>query len=141
MLPVPVASPIKVFISYAHEDEHLLRRLEAQLSPIARNRLIEVWTDGEIVPGAKWRAEILHRLRTADIVLLLISDDFLNSSFAIEIELEEAMQRQEKGENTIIPVILRPCLGGARRSASFKPCPGQTPSRRVCGTNPSPFEE
>jgi hypothetical protein len=101
---------LNIFVSYAREDEELMRRVVAQLATLVRDGAIEIWTDGRILPGAKWRHEILDHLLTADIVLLLISEDFLNSMFCMEVEFEEAMERQDNGKAVVVPVILRHCL-------------------------------
>jgi hypothetical protein len=107
---------VKLFVSYAREDEELMRRVTSQLAGLIRDGRIEIWTDGCILPGAKWRREILDHLLAADVVLLLISEDFLNSAFCMDVEFEEAIERQEDGQAVVVPVILRHCLW---RSKSF----------------------
>jgi hypothetical protein len=44
------------------------------------------------------------------IILLLISIDFINSEYCYDTEMERAMERHQKGEARVIPIILRSCL-------------------------------
>jgi hypothetical protein len=104
------AKPAKIFISYAREDEDLREKLEKQLAILHRQGLIETWHDRLIGAGTEWAGAIDQELEAADIVLLLVSADFLASDYIYDIELKRAMERHEAGTATIIPVILRPCL-------------------------------
>jgi hypothetical protein len=102
--------PARIFISYAREDEDLREKLEKQLAILRRQRLIETWHDRRIGAGAEWAGAIDRELEAADVVLLLVSADFLASDYINDIELKRAMERHEAGTATVIPVILRPCL-------------------------------
>ena len=104
------AKPARIFISYAREDEDLREKLEKQLAILRRQRLIETWHDRRIGAGAEWAGAIDRELEAADVVLLLVSADFLASDYINDIELKRAMERHEAGTATVIPVILRPCL-------------------------------
>ncbi|MCH8830615.1 MAG: toll/interleukin-1 receptor domain-containing protein, partial [Planctomycetes bacterium] len=77
------------------------------LAPLVRIGLIHEWYDHEILPGAEWEQEIADKLQEADIILLLISPDFAASKYCFEIELQAAMQRQEKKEAAVLPIIVR----------------------------------
>lgn len=100
--------PAKVIFCYAHEDEALLNQLKTQLKPLERQGLIELWYDRDIRAGTPWEHEISQRLNTAQIILLLISPDFLNSEYCYEIEMKRALERHQRGEAHVVPVILRP---------------------------------
>ena len=99
----------RVFYAYAREDEALRERLEVHLSVLTREGLIEPWHDGRIAPGAEWSAEIRRQLDAADVVLLLVTADFLASSLGWEVEMTRALERHEAGEARVVPVIVRPC--------------------------------
>src|SRR5512144_2041494 len=101
--------PLRLFISYAHKDDGFRRDLESHLSPLRRQRVLEVWSDRQIDVGQEWWPEIRSNLEAADLILLLISSDFLASDFCCERELKRAMERHEAGEACVIPVFLRPC--------------------------------
>src|SRR4051794_25298938 len=99
---------INIFCCYAREDEELLRGLEKQLRVLKRQGLVDVWTDRQIIPGAEWEREIDKHLNTANIVLLLVSPDFMDSDYCYGTEMKQAMERHQHGEAIVIPVILRP---------------------------------
>jgi internalin A len=46
-------------------------------------------------------------LERADIILLLVSADFIASDYCYEKELTRALERHEKGEALVIPVLVR----------------------------------
>jgi hypothetical protein len=99
---------MKVFICYARKDETLRRGLEKHLRVLRRQGLITVWQDRDISLGAQWEREIDIHLSEAQLVLLLISPDFIDSDYCYGIEMKQALRKQEQGEATVIPVILRP---------------------------------
>ena len=101
-------SAVSVFLSYAHEDEPLLRRLETHLSPLKRQGLVSTWYDRQITPGTNWAATIDARLEQASIILLLISPDFFASDYCYQIEMARALERHEAGQVRVIPILLHP---------------------------------
>lgn len=99
---------LKIFCAYAHKDEQLRNELEKHLKVLQREGLIDVWHDRRIVPGIEWDKEIQKELAKADIILLLISSDFIFSDYAYDREMQTAVERHEKGNAIVIPVLLRP---------------------------------
>ena len=100
--------PVKIFFCYAHEDESLLNKLKTQLRPLQRQGFIDVWHDRDIRAGIEWEQEIGKHLNSADIVLLLVSPDFMDSDYCYGTEMKQALERHERKEARVIPVILRP---------------------------------
>lgn len=100
---------IKVFFSYCHKDEDLRNELEKHLSILKRQNIIESWHDRRIDAGSNFEQSISHELENANVILLLISSDFLASDYCYDIEMKRAMQRHEANQAKVIPVILRPC--------------------------------
>lgn len=98
---------IKIFFCYAHEDEVLLNKLKTHLRPLQRQGLIDFWHDCNISAGAEWKREIDKHLNTAQIILLLVSPDFMDSDYCYSIEMKRALQRHKQGEASVIPIILR----------------------------------
>src|SRR6266571_4330806 len=99
---------VKIFCCYAHEDEALLKKLKTQLRPLQRQGLVDVWYDRDISAGTEWEQEIKEQLNTAQIILLLVSPDFMDSDYCYGIEMQRAIERHERGEAIVIPIILRP---------------------------------
>jgi hypothetical protein len=98
-----------VFFSYSHKDEQLRDELEVHLALLKRERTIETWHDRKISAGDVLEKAINDKIETAEVVLLLVSPDFLASRYCYEIEFGKALQRHEAGTARVIPVILRPC--------------------------------
>jgi hypothetical protein len=100
-------SAIEIFFSYVHEDEALRDKLAKHLQVLQREGIIKVWHDRKITAGEDRKNKIDSHLQSADIILLLISADFLNSDYHYDIELKRALERHERQEARVIPVILR----------------------------------
>ena len=98
---------IEVFFSYSHKDEELRDELEKHLSILKHRGLISAWHDRKIGAGEEWNGKIDEQLNSAQIILLLISSDFLASSYCYDIEMKRAMERHNSGEARVIPIILR----------------------------------
>src|SRR6266851_4048514 len=99
--------PVKIFICYARKDEALLNKLKTHLKPLQHVSLIDLWYDREISPGTEWEGEISKQLDLAQIILLLISPDFMNSKYCYSVEMKRAIERHEQGDVRVIPIILR----------------------------------
>ena len=100
--------PVTIFFCYAREDEALLNKLKIHLRPLQRQGLIDLWYDRDINAGAEWEQEIEKHLDTAQIILLLVSPDFMDSEYCYSIEMKRALERHARGEAKVIPIILRP---------------------------------
>jgi TIR domain/Pentapeptide repeats (8 copies)/NACHT domain len=102
--------PLQVFCCYAREDQPSLLMLKSHLRPIQREGLINVQDDIDVSPGEEWEPKISRYLNTAQMILLLISSDFMDSDYCYSKEMMRAMERHERGEARVIPIILRPTL-------------------------------
>jgi WD40 repeat protein len=100
--------PLQVFCCYAREDQPFLLTLRKHLRSIQREGLITVQADIDISPGEAWEQKINHYLNTAQMILLLISPDFMDSDYCFSKEMKRTMERHENGEARVIPIILRP---------------------------------
>lgn len=98
---------LKLFISYSHNDESYRKELETSLALLKRQDLVETWSDRMILPGKNWRHEISSNLEDADLILFLISPDFIASDYSYEIELQRAIERHDKQEAILVPIIIR----------------------------------
>jgi hypothetical protein len=98
-----------LFFAYSHADEGIRDQLEKHLAGLRRRGVISAWHDRRITAGTELDKAIDSRISTADVILLLISPDFIASDYCYEREMGLALERHEKGEARVIPVILRPC--------------------------------
>src|SRR5713226_1774398 len=99
---------VKIFFSYVHEDQELLNKLKAYLEPLQQEGLIDMQHDSKISTGEEWAQEIDRHLSTAQIILLLVSQYSLNSDNFYNIVMQRALERHERGEARVIPILLRP---------------------------------
>lgn len=98
-----------VFFSYSHVDEALRDRLEVHLSLLKQQGLIETWHDRRILAGDDIDAAIDYNLETADIILLLVSADFIASRYCYSVEMKRALARHMDGTARVVAVILDAC--------------------------------
>jgi sirohydrochlorin ferrochelatase len=110
--PTPARS-ISVFVSYAHADERLRVELGKHLAALERQGLISTWHDRMLTGGEEWAGTIDQRLEEAQVILLLVSADFVQSRYCYDVEMKRALERHQRKEALVLPVILRPvALGG-----------------------------
>ncbi len=102
------AAAVRLFYSYAHEDEELRNELERHLKILERKQLIAPWHDRRITAGRDWNSEIDINLRDAELVLLLVSADFMASDYIVGKELTAAMAQHAAGRSAVAWVLLRP---------------------------------
>lgn len=114
---------IKVFFSYSHKDEELRDELEAHLSPLKKTNIIETWHDRIIDAGEEFNHEIDSNLADSNIVLLLISSNFLNSEYCYDVEMKEAFSMHQSDIASVIPIILHPCDWKITPLGKLNACP------------------
>lgn len=101
---------INIFLSYSRLDLEGLKELNKHLASLRRTKKIKIWHDRDIEAGSEWESEIQNYLNNADVIILLISANFLNSEYCYSKELTMAIERHDASEAFVIPVILKPCL-------------------------------
>jgi len=99
---------VEALVSYSHRDERARQQLETHLSLLQRQKLLSVWHDRKIGAGTEWKGQIDTHLDSAELILLLVSPDFLASDYCYDVELAHALKGHEAGEARVIPIILRP---------------------------------
>jgi len=106
---MPQDGALSLFISYSHTDELFRDELRGALTAYERKGELVSWDDTKIVPGQKWESEILENLERADIIVLLLSNDFISSDYCYQKEFERARERDAAGECVIVPIVVRAC--------------------------------
>jgi serine/threonine protein kinase len=99
--------PKLVFISYAHADSKYFKQLIKHMATLKNQRLVSEWHDQNITAGSEWDAEIRRKLSEAEIILLLVSADFIDSDYCSRTEMRDALARHEAGNARVIPIIVR----------------------------------
>jgi TIR domain len=100
---------LKLFISYSHKDESYRQELDNHFAVLKREGQIEVWHDRCFELGDRVHRVINKNLEAADIVLFLVSANFLASDYCYTIEMPRTLERDRQGSVKILPVILRQC--------------------------------
>jgi TIR domain len=110
----------QVFLCYCHRDLHYAQRLLVHLAGCQQNSGLTIWDDSRIRAGSLWKSEVASALAMAQFAVLLISADFLASSFITTFELPCLLNAAQSGGTRILPVILHPCLFEESRLATFQ---------------------
>jgi DNA-binding XRE family transcriptional regulator len=100
---------VNIFYCYARVDRDLRDELDKHLSALERSKKIITWHDRKILPGANWSQEIDTHLNDAEVILLLITANFISSDYCYGVEMQRALEMHEKGIAHVIPVLLRSC--------------------------------
>ncbi len=114
---------VRLFYSYSHKDEVLRNQLETHLKLLQREGLIDAWYDRKIEAGDEWKQKIDENLERADIILLLVSANFMDSDYCYEKEMKRALERHQKAEARVIPVIVRDIDWHTAPFAHIQPLP------------------
>ena len=102
--------PAQVYLAYAPKDQALLQQLCRHLSGLERAGLIRLWSDQQIGAGEDWEKSKSKALLAADLIVLLVSADFLAHPTVYEKEVKVAMEQEQAGKAQVIPLILRECI-------------------------------
>jgi len=96
-----------LFISYSHNDERWADRLRDHLAALRQEGLVEDWYDRKIQPGENWEEAIATELNRSNVIIPLISANFLASEYCTGVEMTRAFEMHGRGDTRIVPVILR----------------------------------
>src|SRR5438105_14925341 len=117
------STPVEVLCCYSHADEAWLRKLETHLSLLQRQGLISLWHDRLISPGADWAKTVDTHLKTASVILLLVSANFLASDYCYSVEMKRALERHAANEARVVPILVRPVDWKDAPFAHLQPLP------------------
>ncbi|MBF0213394.1 MAG: toll/interleukin-1 receptor domain-containing protein [Magnetococcales bacterium] len=99
----------KIFISCSEQDYSFLAELEKYLSVLKRLGKVEIWHGRNLDFGEDWDGITKQELEAADVILLLVSANFIATDYIWDVEIKRAMERHRAGSAVVIPIILRPC--------------------------------
>ena len=114
-MPDAAALP-QVFISYSHKDETWLDMLRPYFAALTLDGLLESWDDRRIEIGADWTQDIQDRIKAARVGVLLVTQNFLASSFCSHQEVPAFLDAQEKRGLILVPILVAPCTWKHRPS-------------------------
>ena len=99
-----------IFISYSHKDIDWKNRLVTHLGVLQLQNRLDFWTDEEIGIGDIWFEKIQEAMDKASVAVLLVSADSLTSDFILREEIKRLLERREKEQLPIFPILVRPCV-------------------------------
>jgi hypothetical protein len=103
---VPTA-PVSLFYSYAHEDENIRKAMGKHLTPAEHAGLIASWHDRNILPGKEWAGVIDEAIKKAELILLMVSPDFMASNYCWDVEMAYALDAHNRGLAVVVPIFVR----------------------------------
>lgn len=114
---------VKVYLSSSKEDSCYRQKLIVNLAGLKREGKIKLLNNCEISPGILWKEQILQWLEEAELVLFLVSSDFIASDFIFDVEIKRILERKQDSKINIIPIIIRPCDFESLSLCSFQTLP------------------
>lgn len=115
--------PINIFVAYVSEDEDYFRQIEKVLKVLKLQQFKISWEESRVTAGMEWEKENRNRLNNADLILLLVSFDFLASEHSQGKPVQQAIKRHNEGQAWVIPIIVRPCIWNKAKFAKLTPLP------------------
>ena len=109
-------SVIRIFVSYSHKDCMWVQEgpfgLIPWLADSLRREKAKFWYDPELkkLPGEKYKDRISNEIENADLAVLLISQDFINSDFIRDFELAWIKKEVDGSKLSIIPILIGPTV-------------------------------
>jgi ribosomal protein L40E len=102
--------PIRIFFCCTNtpQDQALRDQLETHIMVLKRLNEITLRLTLKLEIEKNWKYEQDPRFQTADLILLLVSPDFIKSDYHYGIEMRHALEKHEAGNVWVIPIILRP---------------------------------
>ena len=100
-----------IFVSYSHRDAALKKEFDTILKVMQMQGIIDHWTDAEIQPGDRWNEEIVEAMERSQVILFLVSNNFLASNYIRKVEAPKAMRMMDQGKAVIVPILLRDTPG------------------------------
>ncbi|WP_019062650.1 toll/interleukin-1 receptor domain-containing protein [Streptomyces prunicolor] len=116
----------RVVLSYARLDEAHRQTFRKHVADLERSG-VHVFDDRDIPTGVDWEPVLFDEMERADIIVLLLTPNFVASEFCMDSELPIAERRWKAGECRLFPVNVAPFdvakdsfLGRLQRTPSDK---------------------
>lgn len=120
-----ITSQINIFISYCHDNYIWVKEWENDSGTVRnpkdlpkrwekalRKYNVSCWFDCDNVDGLHggdlWEKRIFEKIDTADIAVLLVTQEFVASSYIMDIELPRIINRSKNNNLVVLPVLVQP---------------------------------
>jgi parallel beta-helix repeat protein len=104
-----MADQPSIFVSYSHADTRWLNELDPHLKGLSLHARVERFDDRQLFGGDDWNAEVKAALDRADIILLLVTANFIGSEYIQRVELPTALKRRQENGSVVVPVLVQDC--------------------------------
>jgi internalin A len=101
--------PKKLFISYSSKNAEFIRRFVTHLEVLKAAGAIDPWYDRMIESGTKWDDTIREEMRSSDVVIFLLSPDFLATEYIMKTEIPLAIEQMKAERSKFFFIELQPC--------------------------------
>ena len=99
---------VSLFYSYSHKDVRHRKAMETSLAMLKRKRLLNSWSDQNILPGQNISPAVRKKMDSSDIIVFLLSPAFIASDECIK-EWNYAQHISRSRPLHRIPIILSDC--------------------------------
>jgi len=100
----------KIFVSYSRKDIKFKNNLLTHLKPLEKYSLITAWDCSKIRAG-EWDEQIQTELEQADIMVFMVSANFMASDYIIDNEVEKGIKLAKNDPSKkIMCVLVRECI-------------------------------
>ena len=129
-----------VFISYSKDDTDYIKAFENHLSFL--DKQINVWWDQDLLAGDDWNKTIESKMKSADLIIFLISSSLYKTGYIRDIEIPMALERLGKKEKVkVIPVIIRDCAWEDSEFSKFTALPHKAKAISTWGNPDTGWKE
>lgn len=117
---------MEIFIVYDKNDEAHLNDLKRHLKPLERSKAANIYVDGQADAGVDWEAEAKEKFEKAQLVILLLSSDFVSNDRCFGFG-EQAIAKHTEGKTKVLPVLARACFLEGTALANVPSTPSEKP--------------
>jgi internalin A len=100
--------PKKLFISYSSKNSAFIRRFITHLQILKSTGILDPWYDRMIEPGTRWDDSIREEMNQSDLIVFMLSPDFLATDYVMKVEVPLALEKFGPGRKLFF-VQLLPC--------------------------------
>ncbi len=97
---------VRIFYSYSRDDSEYRALIDDVLGKFKWDVAVRAWYDGEIEAGEDWASKINDNLDAADIVLLFVTQQFVESDYCRNVEVPRALENHDRGSCRVVPIVL-----------------------------------
>ena len=91
---------------HAQQDQAFCQALENHLSSLGQEGLLQDWGEGALLGGDEIAAQLQAELARADVVVILLSADFLAAEHS-QAQIDLVLAEREKRPLIIVPIVVR----------------------------------